>query len=80
MKINGLLGNKRNGESAADLLSNSRRAVCGITEREVAVLPKDVENAKAKLRRAGYRVIGVGEQEGRRKKVWFIERGGFGSL
>jgi hypothetical protein len=62
-----------------DLLSRSHPAVCGIMERELLLSPKNIPRAKARLKAAGFMIIGVGEPEfgGRKRRLWFIRRGGF---
>ena len=60
-----------------ELLLRSRKAVCGIMEREVVVSEKNVAEVKAKLRQKGFHVIGTGPAGPNKKRIWFIIAGGF---
>jgi|TARA_Y100000310_G_scaffold342241_1_gene444510 tRNA G18 (ribose-2'-O)-methylase SpoU len=60
-----------------DLVKMSHKATCGVMEKELTVKAANVSSAKAKLRNAGFRIIGTSEPSGPTRKIWFIVRGGF---
>jgi len=59
-----------------DILKKSHRAVCGISEREVNVRAKELYPTVAKLKKAGFNVIGTSFGKTPIKKIWFIRGGG----
>lgn len=59
-----------------DLLRRSSKAVCAASERELIVHHKLASSTKARLKKAGYRIIGTSEREGNSVRIWFIARGG----
>ncbi len=59
-----------------DILRKSHKAQCGISEREINVKSKELYPTVAKLKRAGFDVIGTSFGKTPIKKIWFIRRGG----
>ncbi len=55
-----------------DLLQRSHRATCGTFERELTINPKNISKVKARLKNAGFRIVGTSE---RKDKVWFVKPG-----
>ncbi len=58
-----------------NFIKKSHPAVCGIGEREITVLKKNIDRTLAGLRKKGFYVIGKSLDKGPKTKVWFI-RGG----
>lgn len=67
-----------NSSSVADLKNRSSRATCGAFEREITVRAEEVTNTKARLRNAGFMIVGTSEPIGRTRKIWFVARGAAG--
>jgi hypothetical protein len=60
---------------AETIVKQSTQAVCGAFEREVVVPNERVALAKAKLKRAGFNIIGTSEPNGSSRRIWFVKGG-----
>lgn len=60
-----------------NLLAGSKKAVCGITEREINVPTRLKGAAIRQLKEKGYRILGTSYESGDTTKIWFIRHGGF---
>lgn len=58
-----------------DILNRSVKATCGISEKQITVAKKNVDKTIARLRNAGFYVIGKSLDKDP-TKIWFIRRGG----
>lgn len=58
-----------------DLVKRSTRAFCGVNEKEVTVAARNVAKYAAKLKNAGYYIVGTSYGETPRKKIWFARPG-----
>ena len=67
-------------QAARNLLAKSKKAVCGITEREINVPTKHKSTTIRKLKAAGFRIIGTSYDSGNTTKIWFIKYGGLSGL
>ena len=62
------------------VLAGSKKAVCGITEREINVPTRLKSTAIRKLQEKGFRVIGTSYDSGNTTKIWFVKFGGLSGL
>ncbi len=60
--------------SVQDIVKQSSKAICGITEREVIAPKGKSKEFIKKLRKAGFFVVGTSMEKP--KKIWFIRAGG----
>lgn len=64
-----------NRSSIRDILSRSSRAVCGAFEKEVIVRNENVGIIKARLKSAGFIIVGTGRAGQNSTKIWFNPAG-----
>jgi len=64
-----------NKNSVRDLLSQSSRAVCGTFEREISVPSVRVSQTVARLRSAGFQIVGMSLPGRSTRRIWFVARG-----
>jgi len=57
------------------LLARANHATCGITEKEVTVATKNLDNSINKLKNAGFHIVGTSYHKGPTKKIWFTRPG-----
>ncbi len=71
----GLLGEM---DSDVDrIMKRSSRAICGPQERQVVVRDSEVSKTKAKLKSAGFFIVGTGPGGFGKTNIWFNPIGGF---
>ncbi len=68
-----------NRTAVKDLLNQSSRAVCGTMEREITVPSTRAASTVARLRAAGFQIVGMSLPGSNTRKIWFVSRG-FGLL
>jgi len=64
-----------NRQQVRDLLSQSSRAVCGAMEREIVVPSTRAASTVARLRSAGFMIVGMSLPGRNTRRIWFTGRG-----
>ncbi len=55
-----------------ELARRSTKATCGALERQLRVRPENLGIMKAKLRKAGFKIVGTSEEK---DIIWFVAPG-----
>jgi|TARA_R100000093_G_scaffold70867_2_gene45024 hypothetical protein len=58
-----------------EILAQSKRATCGVFEKEVVVPNHKVAETKIRLKRSGFIIVGTGRAGPNTTKVWFNPAG-----
>lgn len=62
-------------EAQVRLLNRSKRATCGVFEREITVHSRDVLKMKMSLKSQGFTIVGTSEAGHNTRKIWFVPGG-----